>query len=96
MHIPLGYLHFLSDCPALPVQSCDLTRLWCQMQIPKVTGKWVDHPNANHLGYYDPRTDCPDFAEDFNCLRPYPPAQADEELAAKEYRKVPFLAQLLV
>ena len=56
----------------------------------------MDHLNANHLGYYDPRTDCPVFAEDFNCLRPYPPAQADEDLAAKEYRKVPFLAQLLM
>lgn len=60
-------------------------------QIPSVTGSWVDHPNPEHLGLYDPRTDCPEWAEDFNCLRPYPPAQPNPELAAKEFRKV-FLA----
>ena len=62
--------------------------LQCCLQIPAVTGKWVDHPSSNHLGYYDPRTDCPDYAQDFNCLRPYPPAEVNEELAAREYRKV--------
>lgn len=67
----------------------EILALELHLQIPTVTGKWVDHPSANHLGYYDPRTDCPEYAEDFNCLRPYPPAQVDEELAAKEYRKVP-------
>lgn len=64
------------------------------LQIPKVTGKWVDHPSSNHLGYYDPRNDCPSYAEDFNCLRPYPPAEINEELAAKEYRKVSAPAEL--
>ena len=48
----------------------------------------MDHPSSNHLGYYDPRTDCPSYAEDFNCLRPYPPAQPNEQLAAREFRKV--------
>ena len=60
----------------------------CCLQIPAVTGKWVDHPSSNHLGHYDPRTDCPDYAQDFNCLRPYPPAEVNEELAAREFRKL--------
>ena len=56
-------------------------------QVPNITGAWVDHPSAEHIGLYDPRTDCPEYAEDFNCLRPYPPAQPDPELAAREFRK---------
>ena len=71
----------------LSAQECADT-LQCCLQIPAVTGRWVDHPSSNHLGYYDPRTDCPDYAQDFNCLRPYPPAEVNEELAAQEYRKV--------
>ena len=53
-----------------------------------MTGTWVEHPSAVHIGLYDPRTDCPEWAEDFNCLRPYPPAQPDAELAAREFRQV--------
>lgn len=56
--------------------------------MPNVTGAWVDHPSAEHMGAYDPRTDCPEWAEDFNCLRPYPPAQPNPELAAREFRQV--------
>ncbi|CAL8469668.1 g9209 [Coccomyxa elongata] len=60
-------------------------------QVPQVTGSWVDHPNPEHIGLYDPRNGCPEYAEDFNCLRPYPPAQPNPDLAAREFRKV-FLA----
>lgn len=56
--------------------------------MPQVTGSWVDHPNEQHIGLYDPRSDCPEWAEDFNCLRPYPPAQPNPDLAAREFRKV--------
>lgn len=56
-------------------------------QVPQVTGSWVDHPNPEHIGLYDPRGGCPEWAEDFNCLRPYPPAQPNPDLAAREFRK---------
>ncbi len=52
-----------------------------------MTGSWVDHPNPEHIGLYDPRGGCPEWAEDFNCLRPYPPALPNPDLAAREFRK---------
>lgn len=63
-------------------------------QVPQVTGSWVDHPNPEHIGLYDPRNGCPEYAEDFNCLRPYPPAQPNPDLAAREFRKVRFICTL--
>lgn len=43
---------------------------------------------AGHTGLYDMQRDCPDYAVDFDCCKPNDPADANLDLAAKEYRKV--------
>jgi len=57
-------------------------------QVPVLTGEWVDHPDANHTGLYDPAAQCPEFAKDFVCGQPYEPARPDPGLYAREFRKV--------
>lgn len=48
----------------------------------------MDHPIAGYTGLYDVGKDCPEYAKDFDCRAPNDPADANPELAAKEYRKV--------
>ena len=58
------------------------------MQIPELTGTWVDHPDNEYRGMYDPPTRCPKFASDFNCMKPYAPVRKNDTLFSEEYRKV--------
>ena len=57
--------------------------------MPELTGEWVEHPDANYSGLYDPLEHCPGFAMDFTCARPYEPAAPNPELHAREFRQVP-------
>ena len=58
------------------------------MQIPELTGTWVDHPDDTYRGMYDPLTRCPRFAADFNCVKPYAPVRYNGTLYTEEFRKV--------
>lgn len=61
-------------------------RVFCLSACP--LSEWVDHPDANHTGLYDPAAQCPEFAKDFVCGQPYEPARPDPGLYAREFRKV--------
>ncbi|CAL8469667.1 g9208 [Coccomyxa elongata] len=57
-------------------------------QLPKFTGDWVDHPDADYRGIYNQASECPAWAYDFDCIAEDSPEDRKPALLAHEYRKV--------